>query len=110
MSHAPNNPTLPSVEASPEQQAQSARCALAPGSLPLLSGECSNLVRAAKLLNDEAVTWSDGWAYREKDGSLRWDKDAEWAQIRWMKLRTAAENLRKIAARFVKKANIDSAT
>jgi len=32
MSHAPNNPTPPSVEASPEQQAHVARCALALGS------------------------------------------------------------------------------
>lgn len=32
MSHAPNNHTPPSVEATPEQQAQPARCALATGS------------------------------------------------------------------------------
>lgn len=80
-------------------------CAVANGSLPMYALECGNLIRAAKLLEDEAVTWSDGWAFREKDGSLRWDKDGERAQIRWMKLRTAAENLRRMAARFAKKAN-----
>lgn len=79
--------------------------AVATGSLPLYTVECRNLLYAAKLIEAEAATWADGWAVREKDGSLRWDKPDEWAHVRWHHLCVAAKNLRSIAARFTKKAN-----
>lgn len=80
--------------------------AVATGSLPLYTVECRNLLYAAKLIEAEATTWAEGWAVREKDGSLKWDKPDEWAHVRWHHLCVAAKNLRAIAARFTKKTNL----
>ena len=58
--------------------------------------ERRQVLNAASLLDKEAESWADGWAVR-KDGQLCWDKEGEWAHVRWFKLNTAAKNLRALA-------------
>lgn len=52
MSHAPESPSVLSVEAAPEQQAQPARCALATGSLYTCRDYMNAMVEARRERDD----------------------------------------------------------
>ena len=53
----------------------------------------------AKLLEEEARTWADGWAVRDEKGNLTWTKEHEWAKVRCFRLVRAAEWMRAIVKR-----------
>lgn len=80
-----------------------ARPSVSPDFLP---SEVVRLPKIADLIEAEAVTWVDGFAVRNDDGSLTWpDAEYDYAHVRFIRLMSAARHLRKIAARFTKKAN-----
>ena len=56
----------------------------------------------AALVQTEADSWKDGYTYLI-DGQLEWGKDDEWAHVRWHKLVTASNDLKKMASAIVKR-------
>lgn len=69
---------------------------------PLPAGELERLLRIAAQLEEEARTWTDGFAVKTP-GGWHWEKQDEWAQIRWTHLTKGAEFLRQLVARHVKR-------
>lgn len=71
--------------------------------LPLWATEVSQLKTAADRLEAEAQTWAEGFAVQNSDGSWKWESQYEWAHVRWHELRSSAQALRGMVARFTKK-------
>jgi hypothetical protein len=83
--------------AAPVESPDGGRCALAAGSV-LKGHELDALLRAAKVLDREALTWCEGFAVKRGTHWI-WNKEYEWAQLRAMHCTNAANNLRAIHAR-----------
>jgi hypothetical protein len=65
---------------------------------PLRQGERERLLRIASLCEIEARSWAEGFAV-DRDGVLRWNKEDDFAQIRYMRHVAAADFLRHLANR-----------
>lgn len=65
----------------------------------LYKGDADRLEGIAKMLDDEADTWAQGFAVKRSDGTVVWDKAYEDAHARFLKLKMAAEFIRKVANR-----------
>lgn len=61
---------------------------------PLWQTEVNVLASAAALLESEALTYAQGWAVQNADGSLNWDGAEEWAKIKHYRLTCTAQKLR----------------
>lgn len=67
----------------------------------LYKGDSGRLEGIAKILDEEADTWAQGFAVKRSDGTIVWDENYKDEYARFLRLKMASDFLRKLANRAV---------